>query len=100
MVLMLNTKLNPEFGTITQKHSVIALWCMLILIVAFVTEGGLAAFLPLAFPTSGDFYLWNPDFAQVRHAWAAAEGWDDEIGWPPANQEASPPRDRTGAKAN
>ena len=82
-----------------QKQSV--MWLMLILIVAVVTEAGLAAFLPLAFPTSGHLYLWNPDFAQVRRAWAAdAGGSDDEIGWPSAQEDTSPPRDRTGAKAN
>jgi hypothetical protein len=82
-----------------QKQSV--MWLMLILIVAVVTEAGLAAFLPPAFPTSGHFYLWNPGFAQVHRAWAAdAGGSDDEIGWPSAQEDASPPRDRTGAKAN
>ena len=72
-----------------EKQRAIGLWFMLILIVAVVTEASLAVFLPLAFPTSGHFYLWNPGFAQVRRAWAAdAGGSDDEIGWPSAQEDA------------
>jgi hypothetical protein len=83
-----------------EKQGAIGLWFMLILIVAVVTEASLAAFLPLAFPTGERFYLWNPDLAQVRRAWTADAGRsDDEIGWPHAQEPASP-RDRTGAKAN
>jgi hypothetical protein len=99
----ISNNLKSESAQITQKEKqrVIALWFVLILIVVVVTEAGLAAFLPLAFPTSGHFYLWNPDLGKVRSAWATDAGRsDDEIGWPSAQEEVSPPRDSTGAKAN
>src|SRR5215472_2609242 len=83
-----------------QKENQEWLWFMLILITAVVIEAGSAASLHLAFSTAEHFYVWNADFAQVRREWAAAGTWDDEIGWPSAEEDMSPPHDRTGAKAN
>ena len=77
------------------------LWFILIVTLAVVTEAGSAAFLHLVFPSTARFLLWNPDFAEVRRVWATDVGrWDDEIGWPSVQEDVSPPRDRTGAKAN
>src|SRR5262249_40550435 len=78
-----------------------ALWLTLIVALAVVIELSSATFLNLAFPSSARFLLWEPDFVQVRRAWATDAGrWDNEIGWPSAQEDFSPPRDRTGAKAN
>jgi hypothetical protein len=76
-------------------------WSILIVILAVAIEASSQAFVRFAFPRQAAFLLWHPDLTEVRRAWDADVGrWDDEIGWPSAQEDVSPPRDRTGAKLN
>ncbi len=79
----------------------VLLWLISILILLGVLEGLSAIFLKFVVASRAHFLVWNPDIDGARKAWtAAAENWDDELGWPSPRDAVAPPRDRTGAKYN
>lgn len=77
------------------------MWAILIVLVMAVIEGGSAVFLYFGIVARAHFLVWDPAIDAARKDWAAAHGnWDDELGWPSPHDAVSPPRDKTGAKAN
>ncbi len=77
------------------------LWASATFLLLAVVEIACAIFLHVVIASSAHFLIWNPDFAEARKAWSAAHGnWDSKLGWPSPHDAVSPPRDRSGAKAN
>jgi hypothetical protein len=89
--------LKPQ---LTRSRRVL-LWLISILMLLGVIDGMSTIFLKFVLASRASFLVWNPDFEGARDAWtAAAENWDDELGWPSTRDAVAPPRDSTGAKYN